>query len=467
MTGQASAHECLRIGRHLPTRQVRVVWMLAAFCSTFGADAGWAQASSSSITQPAADRTVIALEQAWVHESNPLRLAPGQPRAADSAGTSAVEGSHEVRWGRQRWSGNGRWSSTRYANEEALDHEAYRWGMTLDLQTAGDLGARAFWREQRDPLEGQLRLDPQTGQRRLQTIEQQGVSLLWGLQRRWTMELQWRHDQLEPNRPQSWWPGYEQDSWRLQWRGQTAGLMNWGLGRRELQGTQFAVATGSGQQPALEYRQGAWEAEWAWTPTPAQSWVVRVAQGEGSRTWSTGALEENPAIPRMEQGVRNLQAEWRWRPQGPWSLQAQWSRDQGQQAQAAATWVDAQGLLVLQGASDVRQARAALQWDFTHSASIFASWNRIDRIGRQSWTLDPLSAAGSLADQVWQDRLDRWALGWVWQLAHGVSLRCAAQHEARRGTALEPVNARDQTALVLWRDTGLQCSVRWAALRRR
>ena len=147
-------------------------------------------------------------------------------------------------------------------------------------------------------------------------------------------------------------------------------------------------------------------------------------------------------------------------------MQAQWSRDQGQQAQASASWIDAAGLL-LQGASDVRQARLALQWDFSHRASVYASWTRMDRIGRQSWTLESLSAALPLADQAWQDRLDRVGVGLSWQLAHGLSLRCAAQHDEKRGTPLDNRQASSNSATLLWRDAGLQCGIRWVAMRTR
>ena len=435
------------------------------------ATSAWAQTSPAGPDATGGalgDRGTLALEQSWVQERNPLRLPPGQSAVGDAASVSTIDGAYRGSWGRQRWSGMGRWSSTHYADEAALDHEAYRLGATLDLQTAGDLGARGTWRQQREPLEGQLRLDPSTGQRRQQTVEQYGAALLWGLQRRWTMELQWQQEQLQPNRPQPWWPGYAQDVWRLQLRGEAAGAVVWALGRRELMGVQAAVPLANGTQPALDYRQALWEGEWTWVPRPGDAWTVRAATGQGSRTWRPPAGSDpasaDPSTRRIELAARSLHSELRWRPGSHWSVQAQWSRDQGQQAQASASWIDSAGL-VLQGASDVRQARVAVQWDFSHRASVYASWSRIDRIGRQSWTLESLSAALPLADQAWQDRLDRAGLGVSWQLAQGLSLRCAAQQDERRGTPLDNRTLPGSSPTVLWRDSGVQCGLRWVALR--
>lgn len=425
----------------------------------------WAQPSPAG-----ADRGTLAVEQAWMHERNPTRLAPGLPTAADVARMSMVDGAYSGTWGRQRWSGTGRWSSTHYANEGALNHEAYRLGTALDLQTAGDWGARASWRQQREPLEGQLRLDPDTGQRRQQTVAQYGAALLWGLQRRWTMELQWQHEQLQPNRPQPWWPGYEQDTWRLQLRGETAGAWTWAAGYRAVEGVQAAVTATGGTQPAQDYRQGLWEAEWTWVPRPGDAWTMRAGTGHGSRAVRLQADSApevvEPATRTTELVARSLQSELRWTPSSHWSVQALWSRDQGQQAQASAAWIDTAGLL-LQGASDVRQARLAIQWAFSHRASIFASWTRMDRIGRQSWTLENLSNSLPLADQAWQDRLDRVGVGLSWQLAHGMSLRCTAQHDEKRGTPLDYRLPSAGNSNLLWRDAGIQCGLRWVALRTR
>jgi hypothetical protein len=96
---------------------------------------------------------------------------------------------------------------------------------------------------------------------------------------------------------------------------------------------------------------------------------------------------------------------------------------------------------------------------------VYASWSRIDRIGRQSWTLESLSAALPLADQAWQDRLDRAGLGVSWQLAQGLSLRCTAQQDEQRGTPLDNRTLPGSSPTVLWRDSGVQCGLRWVALR--
>lgn len=428
--------------------------------------AAWAQGiTHSSPTTGLA----VSVEQGLLLEHNPLRRSPQEIESgaggSDSAWTSTLGGRFGGTWGRQRMTVYGRWSQTRYEQRRELDHESHQAGWTLDLQTIGDLTGRLTALRRQDPLEGQARVDPVTGERRLQSLEQLGGTVQWGLQRRWTLELQWQHDRMQPQQPQTWWSGYEQDTLRAQWRwaagDQAHQPASWALGWRALRGTQFGVTTPTGSQPAQDYRQGVWESEWAWRPRPGDLLSLRAARGQGQREWSS---DQAPAMPpATDQDIRSAAAEWRWQPRAQWSVQVQVARDLGLQTQTTLNLLEATGL-ALQGATDVRQARVSVQWEPTRRVQIQAGVQRVERLGRQAWMWEGRSAALNLDETRWRDRLDRRSWGLAWQLAHQVSLRCTAMREVKLGgTVLGPSPSTDEAdaQAVLWRDRGWQCSLGW------
>jgi len=46
-----------------------------------------------------------------------------------------------------------------------------------------------------------------------------------------------------------------------------------------------------------------------------------------------------------------------------------------------------------------------------------------------------------------------------------LSLRCTAQQDEKRGTPLDNRTLPGSSPTVLWRDSGVQCGLRWVALR--
>jgi len=413
---------------------------------------------AAAAADPVAEQGLVwMIEQARLHERNPLRTAT-ESAASDAAWTSAIEGRYAGGWEGQRFSAFGRWLTTRYDQQDALDHRAYRTGMAWDLRTAGDWGARLSWDRRQDPLEGQVRTDPETGSRRVQSLEQAGGILRWGVHRRWGLDLHWVRERMDPNRPQPWWSGYEQDNWRLQWRGEWSRRSSWGLGYRRVMGTQFAVDAPASSQPAQDYRVALWEAEWGWQPREGDLLSLRLAAGDGQRQWMTPATGLAP--PSNSQVARSLAAEWRWQPTAHWSLRTQIGRDEGQQTQGVITALDRVGL-ALQGASDVRQARVGLQWEPTRRFQTFAGWQRVQRLGRQTWMFTEGGSVGGLDEARWQDRWDRTSWGLSWQLGHGLSLRCLAQRETKRGSGFGTLVATSTPDRLVWRDTAWQCGLGW------
>lgn len=432
-------------------------------------DVGIALAQTNPGGAPAASQEglSVAIEQAVLQEANPLQARPGLPTSPDTASISILDGAYRHGWGRQRLVGFGRLASTHYANEGALDHQAYRVGARLDLETAADLGARLSWQRQQDALEGQLRLDPSTGERRVQTFEQRGAAFQWGVQRAWSLEAQWQREELQPNRPQTWWLGYGQDTWRLLARGDFAQTLFWSLGRRLLQGTQAAVVTPSGASPEVDYRLAVWDAEWSWVPRPGDGWTLRMSTGRGQRRWllsAAGAQAQAMAdsLPQAstESAIHSLQTEVRWRPVVPWSLNLAASRDRGQQSQGYEAGIGEAGFL-LQGANEVRQARVGVQWDLGFRLQLRLDWHVIDRLGSQSWLFginQPWLPTPMLR---WRDRLDRRSLGLSWDLTNRVTARCVVRRELRSGRGFDDEWSGQDPDLVLWRDRQWQCSLRW------
>lgn len=425
-------------------------------------------AQGGTLSDPSQGLTV-SVEHGVLVEHNPLRQSPQDMElksgGSDTAWVSTLDGRYGGRWGRQSMSAYGRWSHTRYEERHELNQIRYLVGWVLELQTQGDLGGRLTAQRRQDPLDGQTRLDPVTGERRLQQLEQVGGALQWGLNRRWAAELQWQHERMQPNQPQTWWSGYEQDGMRFQWRWAAGGEghhpASWVVAWRELRGMQYGVATATSTQPALDYRQGLLETEWAWRPRPGDLLSLRAARGQGRREWQPGQNLATP--PTTEQDIRSLGAEWRWQPRAQWSVQAQMARDEGLQSQATLTLLERTGL-ALQGASDVRQARLSLQWEPTRRVQVLAGVQRVERLGRQAWTWAEGPFSLNLAETRWRDRLDRssWSLGW--QLAHDVSLRCTVMREIKRGGVVDTESSGSAAAgyqSVQWRDRGWQCSLGW------
>ncbi len=430
---------------------------------------GSAKAQSQSMTTAATAQEGISLavEQAVLRESNPLRFGPEERTPADTAAVSVLDGAYRHGWGRQRWLAFGRLARTHYANESALDHETYRVGARVDWETLANLGARLSWQRQQDALEGQGRLDPITGDRRLQMFEQLGTVIHWGAQRRWGLEAQWQHEQLRPNRPQTWWPGYEQDTWRLRARGDVAQTWFWAVGRRELEGQQAAVATPTGVSPEVSYRMGVWDVEWNWVPRPGDGLTLRVANGRGLRQWLTATginvLENQDGASGQastDSAIKSLQAEIRWRPIMPVNLSAALSRDRGQQVQGYETGISGAGF-ILQGANEVRQARLGVLWELGHSRQLRIDWHVIDRTGSQSWLLDVNQQLLSTPMLRWQDRLDRRSLGVGWDITRRASAQCAVRQELRSGRGFDDGLSGLIGRPLIWRDTQWQCSLRW------
>lgn len=445
-------------------RPARILLELLAgltMCSTVSAQASPFSSPTSGVT--------MSVEQGLLIEQNPLRQSPLEVGpgngGSDTAWVSTLGGQFGGTWGRQRMTAYGRWSQTRYERRHKLDQTSYQAGWALNLQTVGDVGLSLTAQRRQDPLEGQARLDPLTRERRLQGLEQVGGTVQWGLQRCWALELQWQHDRMQPNQPQTWWSGYEQDTLRAQWRwaagDQAHQPASWVLGWRALRGTQFRVATASSSQPAQDYRQGVVESEWSWRPRPGDLLSVRAARGQGQREWQSGQASATP--PATDQDVRSAGAEWRWQPRAQWSVHAQIARDEGMQSQATLNLLERTGL-ALQGATDVRQARLSLQWEPTRRVQVWAGMQRVERLGRQAWMWEGGPMTLNLEETRWQDRLDRRSWGLAWQLSQDVSLRCTALRELKRGGAVpgqDPRPGEADAQTVLWRDRGWQCSLGW------
>lgn len=406
----------------------------------------------------------LAVEQAQSRESNPLRLRPEAPSVADSAWVSAADGTYRHRWGRQQLMGFGRLANVHYSNQSTLNHDTYRLGVLADFETVGDLGVRLNGLRQRDALEGQLRLDPETGQRRLQTLEQLGASLLWGTRRWWTLQSDWQHESVQAHRPQVWWPGYEQDTWRLQIRTDPRKTLFWSFGRRQLEGVQKAVDNPSARSPGVNYRSGTWDLEWSWQHRPGDALTIRGATGHGQREPQVAGLAEGTspgANITSESAIKSLFAEIRWQPLAKLSVQAMASRDRGQQTQATQSWVNGEGL-ALQGANDVRQNRVGLQWDVHPRWQLAVSRQQLDRMGEQSWYwVTGQSTLFSPPLQTWQDRLERRTLAISWQVSRRALAQCTARLEERSGAGVDAARATLQPQALLWKDRLVLCSLRW------
>ena len=431
--------------------------------STFAALAPSAAISS---VPSSAEGPSLTVEQAWLQESNPLRRRPDLAATADTALVSSLDGAYRQRWGRQRLLGFGRIDSTHYAAESGLDHESYRVGALAELETVGDLGARLNWGRQREALEGQLRIDPSTGQRRQQMLEQFGGTLQWGVRRRWSMASEWQHEQLQPNSPQVWWPGYEQDTWRLQLRGDVAQTVFWSLGRRHVDGVQKAVDTPSVLIPAVDYRLGVWDLEWSWRRRPGDGITLRGSTGSGERRAQATSVGVDTVLGKAfnaasASAIKSVFVDIRWQPTVPWSVQATVSRDRGQQTQATQTLINGDGLL-LQGANDVRQVRLGLQWDLGSRWQLAINRHRMDRLGEQLWLLgtDQLLAPSSPLLR-WQDRLDRRSVGLSWQMNRRAMAQCSVRQERRSGRGADDLVGTSDPHTLLWTDRLWRCSLRW------
>ncbi len=393
----------------------------------------------------------VAVEQAWLHERNPLRVRPDLPAAPDSASITSLDLSYRQPWGAQQLQAYGRLSGVRYSNQAALNHEPYRVGARWELQSAQQLGASVSWHRQQEALEGPVRLDPQTAQRRQQTLEQLGGALQWGTQRRWSLLADAQHDRLQPSHPQVWWPGYEQLTGRLRVQGDIAQQVFWSLTRRQQEGTQAAVEAAPAVVPAVDYRLGVWDLEWSWRPKPGQALSLRGSTGQGRRQSQGSSVSD----------IQGASAEVHWRPTTPISLQAFVSSDKGQQVWGTQALVEGEGI-VLQGASDVRQARLALRWELGRRWHVLLSRQLMERMGEQSWTAHADGKAlGSSTPVRWQDRLDRRSLGITWQAHRTVLAQCAIKRESRNGFgATDPMGTPGSSTLE-WSDRQWLCSVRW------
>ena len=423
------------------------VSLLLSACSAAGQLAP--MANSPELVGPS-----VAVEQAWLQERNPLRIRPDLPAAPDSASITSLDLSYRQPLGAQQLQAFGRISGVRYSNQAALDHEPYRVGIRWELQSAKQLGASLNWHRQQEALEGPVRLDPQTAQRRQQTLEQFGGALQWGTQRRWSLLADAQHDRLQPSHPQVWWPGYEQLTGRLRVQGDIAQQVFWSITRRQQDGTQAAVEAATAVGPGVDYQLGVWDLEWSWRPKPGQALSLRGSTGQGRRQSQGSSVSD----------IQGASAEVNWRLTTPISLQALVSSDKGQQVWGTQALVEGEGI-VLQGANEVRQARLALRWELGRRWHVLLSRHFMERMGEQSWTASANGKAlGSLTPFHWQDRLDRSALGITWQPHRTVLAQCVVKRESRYGVGANDQLGTSGSSTLEWSDKQWLCSVRWQAV---
>ena len=431
----------------------------------------------------------IGLGQSIGRDDNLLRLPAVQDPQADTAANTTLDLAWRGEWGRQQASAYGRLDGTRHRGSGVLDHTAHRAGAIWDFETAGELSGRLLARRQFDLAPDDLRIEPLSGRRNEQQIEQALALLRWNARGRLGLELLRQHDAVRETASWSLLRNFSQDtsSLGLLWRshggsgagggasssGGGAAWGGWelGLAWREVDGRQPASAVQpeateglQNRVPELDYRQRLLDLQGRIGGSSAAALAWRWARGHGDRavTLASGSSDE-PATPtRLRQDLNSLMLEARWRWLPSWTFVARSLRDQGQQARVLEPLTATANLTAL-SASDTRDARVEIHWEPGPRWQAYATGGRTQRRWQQGLGLQVGGNTAPVAsDGLWQDTTWRTRVGLRWSATSTWSVRCHVGQD-RRGAprAVESAAELPTVGLGGWRSRSVECGVRW------
>ena len=377
----------------------------------------------------------LGLEQHLMRESNALYRSGTAGERADSASTSALDGALAVSAGRQQAAAWLRLERTRYETLSELDHEAYRARAHWNWDTVTDLSVRTRWQRQRDVIESDLRVDPLSGRRREQTVEQSALELRWGGARPWGLMGRWQRDRVEEPPTAFSVPGFAQTTSGLSLQFRPRAAWDAAIGWRTVRGVREETTA----SPPSRFDQSLWDTQLRWQSRPGDLLMLSAAAGHGGG-----------------QRLRSVHADLRWQATGRLSTALRWWRDEGQQARV---WTPLQdlGSLSTVGAADSTVAAWTLQWDLAPRWSLGLLAQRTERSWFRELSLGTDGSSSGDALRVGlRDRVDRLGLQLNGSLARGWGLSCGLRWEDRRDR-----DAVGGSSAWSYRNRVVDCSLRW------
>lgn len=362
----------------------------------------------------------VGVSQGFGYDSNVYRVGDGVALPAwasksDSFATTALVGGLDLRAGRQHVRGSASLRSSRYQDNDSLDHEGYALRLGLDWETVGRLSGEL-------ELQADRRLasfvnDTEvaaTLERNVETVQQLRASARVGVVTRLTAEagLAWRHVDYSAAAyaPRE----HRQGTFTAGVRYQLGGATTVGAGLRHVRGEYPRFALVGGAVVADEYTRDGVDLTVRVRPGGASSFDGRL---------TLGRTEYEQATQRDFSGATG-ELGWAYDPGGRWKLRATLVRDTGQETYFA-------GAAVLDGFTDYSRRTTALQlrgeYALTAKMRLTAGASLAERDLVRS--LPPLP--GLPASVSGSDRTGRLSLGATWAPTRALTLGCDLGRERR------------------------------------